>query len=1140
MVDAQRGSPSRIESGMGIKHTTRAGVRVRIHRSRFWSAVVILLVLLSVTLPSIFLPRTGAGVFTKSPKQSVARSDDHLTQSYGKLPLSFEPNQGQIQSSAKFVAHGADSDVYLTSNEIVLSLTKPKPSATAESSSASISKEGKGPRVLNHSHVDSESPRDEVRMKLAGGHAARIGGVDELPGTVNYFIGSNPKSWHTNIRTYRKVRYEEVYPGIDQVFYGSSQQLEYDFIISPGANPRTIKLEFAGQSDLTVDASGDLVLHAKGAQEIRLHKPFAYQEIGGGKQEVSARYAVGKKHQVRIEIGDYDASKRLIVDPVLSYSTYLGGSGNDAGFDIAVDSSGSAYVTGSTDSSEFSPLGGANAFIAKLSPDGTQRTYLAILGGSGDDTGFSIALDNAGAAYITGATNSIDFPVATSFQSSFGGGSQDAFVAKLSPDGSSVVYASYFGGSGSDSGFGIAVDSTGSAYITGSTDSPELSTLGNTDAFVTKLSPAGNTRVYSCILGGSGDDTGFDIAVDGQGSAYVVGSTDSKDFTTVNALQPNFGGAQDAFVAKLNPDGAALAYSTYFGGSGNDSGFGIAVDSAGSAYVTGSTDSPEFTSLGGRDAFVAKLSAAGNERTYFTILGGSGDDAGFCIAVDSSGNAFITGSSDSSNFTIANPVQANLGGSQDAFIARLNSSGATLDYSTLMGSSGNQAGFGIAIDNTGASYVTGFTSSSSFPTLSPLQAASGGSGDAFVQKISGAATPSTTVQFASSSYTVGEGDGQVNITISRSGDTTGGSSVGYATSDSAGLQNCNVINGLASSRCDYISALGTINFAAGETSKTIPILIVDDSYAEGNETFAINLSNASGATLGTQTFATITIVDNDTATGPNPNDVAGSFVRQHYLDFLNRQPDPSGLAFWTNQITSCGSNQSCIDAKRINVSAAYFLSIEFQQTGYLVERIYKAAYGDGTGTSTLGGPHQLPVPVIRLNEFLPDTQEIGNGVIVNQTGWEQVLENNKQAFTSEFVQRSRFTAAFPTSVTTAQFVDTLNTNAGGPLSSSERNQLVSDLSSGAKTRAQVLRAVAEDPVLNSAEFNRAFVLMQYFGYLRRNPNDPQDTDYTGYDFWLAKLNRFTNPGDDVLVRVQNAEMVKAFIVSIEYRQRFGP
>ncbi|HEY2972390.1 MAG TPA: FG-GAP-like repeat-containing protein [Pyrinomonadaceae bacterium] len=264
----------------------------------------------------------------------------------------------------------------------------------------------------------------------------------------------------------------------------------------------------------------------------------------------------------------------------------------------------------------------------------------------------------------------------------------------------------------------------------------------------------------------------------------------------------------------------------------------------------------------------------------------------------------------------------------------------------------------------------------------------------------------------------------------------------------------------------------------------------------------------------------------------NPIDDAEFFVRQHYSDFLNRQPDAAGLSFWTNQITSCGTDQACIEIKRINVSAAFFLSIEFQETGYLVERLYKSSYGDATGTSTIGGTsHQLLVPIVRFNEFLPDTQQIGQGVIVGQTGWEQVLQNNKQTFMDQFVQRSRFTTAFPLSMTAAQFVDTLNTNAGGVLSQTEHDQLVNELSTNAKTRAQVLRAVAEDMDLANAEKNRAFVLIQYLGYLRRNPNDPPDPDHSGYDFWLTKLNQFN--GNFV-----NADMVKAFIISAEYRQRF--
>jgi len=269
------------------------------------------------------------------------------------------------------------------------------------------------------------------------------------------------------------------------------------------------------------------------------------------------------------------------------------------------------------------------------------------------------------------------------------------------------------------------------------------------------------------------------------------------------------------------------------------------------------------------------------------------------------------------------------------------------------------------------------------------------------------------------------------------------------------------------------------------------------------------------------------------------------FVHQHYLDFLNRQPDQSGLDFWTNEITMCGTDQSCVDNKRINVSAAFFLSIEFQQTGYLVERIYKTAFGDATGTSTFNGTHQLAVPIVRLNEFLADKQQISLGVVVGQANWQRQLEDNKNAFAAEFVQRTRFTTALDTSLTPAQFVDKLFQNAGVTPSASERTTAINEFSGAADTtdltaRSRALRDVAENATLTTNEFNRAFVLMQYFGYLRRNPNDPQDSDYTGYDFWLTKLNNFTQPGDVALVRVQNAEMVKAFILSGEYRNRFGP
>src|SRR5256886_2760524 len=284
------------------------------------------------------------------------------------------------------------------------------------------------------------------------------------------------------------------------------------------------------------------------------------------------------------------------------------------------------------------------------------------------------------------------------------------------------------------------------------------------------------------------------------------------------------------------------------------------------------------------------------------------------------------------------------------------------------------------------------------------------------------------VQFGVPQFDVIESDGTVTITITRVGDTSTAASNDYRTAD-----------GTATEKGDYIFAAGTLSFAPSETSKSFTVLIINDAYQEGTETFSVSLSNPIGTTLGVRTTATVAIFDDDLSPpAANPIDQAGFFVREHYYDFLNRLPDASGLAFWTNEITSCGTDQACIDLKRVNVSAAYFLSIEFQQTGYLVERLYKVAYGDADGTSNFGGAHQLAVPISHFSEFLRDTRRIGQGVIVGQTGWETALENNKQAFASEVVQRSRFTTALPTTLTPAQFIDKLDQNAGKVLSPTER------------------------------------------------------------------------------------------------------
>jgi hypothetical protein len=380
------------------------------------------------------------------------------------------------------------------------------------------------------------------------------------------------------------------------------------------------------------------------------------------------------------------------------------------------------------------------------------------------------------------------------------------------------------------------------------------------------------------------------------------------------------------------------------------------------------------------------------------------------------------------------------------------------------------------------------------------------------------------VQFTASTAGVTEAPNttvKVDLLVTRTGDTAAAASVKYATT-----------NATATDRSDYEAAAGTLQFAAGETQKTVTVFIVDDSYSESAETFTVSLTSPVACTLGSIPTVTVTITSDDVGNGPNPFTNAGFFVRQHYLDFFNREPDSGGLAFWTNEIASCGSNAACIEVKRVNVSAAFYVSIEFQETGYLVYRMYKAGYANLDNNTA-------PVPV-RLADFLPDTQQIGNGVVVGVGDWQTKLNNNKIAFALDFVTRATFVAKHPTSLSPAAFVDALFANGGVVPTSGERTAAINEFGGAGNTtdtaaRGRALRLVAENATLTNQEFRKGFVLMQYFGYLRRNPYDAPETglDYGGYNFWLGKLNQFN--GNYV-----QAELVKAFITSDEYRLRFGP
>lgn len=567
--------------------------------------------------------------------KSVDAARGPIGAAYGRLPLSFEVNRGQAGRRVSFLARGPGWAWLLASNEAVLS-----------------SKSG------------------SLRMRLAGASPNRGGeSLQQLPGKANYFIGNDPKRWRTKIPTCAKVRFREVYPGVDLIYYGSQGQLEFDVVVSPGADPEAIRLDFSGADGIEPDAEGGLVLHATGGR-LRLRRPVVYQEADGARKHVPGRYALLSAHQVGFRVDGYDASKTLFIDPVLVYSTYLGAI-NSVGNGIAVDSAGAAYVTGATDSTTFA-AGGAlqpalrgptDVFVAKLNPEGTALVYATYLGGSDVEVPRGIAVDASGHAYVAGQVNSRDFPTAKAWRPVYAG-SSDGFLAKLDPQGSALVYSTYLGGSSIDIAIGIAADAAGNAYVTGETQSanfPVVNALrpgfagGIYDIFLAKLNPSGSP-LYSTFLGGGGSDRGFAVAVDSAGNAYLTGETDSPDFPTVNPAQPGLRGpGLDAFVTKVNAEGSALVYSTYLGGTGSEEGFGIAVDRAGSAYVTGfatGTDFPTFPrqACPGSDAFVTKLTPAGSAIVYSTCLGGRGDDGGRGIAVDAAGNAYVTGRTDSSDF----------------------------------------------------------------------------------------------------------------------------------------------------------------------------------------------------------------------------------------------------------------------------------------------------------------------------------------------------------------------------------------------------------------------------------------------------------------------------------------------------------
>jgi hypothetical protein len=727
----------------------------------------------------------ASSVSINSEQQKKAQ----VIKSYGAVPMSFEANRGQSDSQVKFQSHGGDYNLFLTSSEAVLV------TGTSKLASKNEKRQGRNERL-----TDARAGGNQVtpiRMKFIGGSSQpKLTGLEELPGKTNYFRGNNPRKWQTNIANYGKVKYASVYPGVDVIYYGNQQQLEYDIVLSAGADPRSIKLDIQGAQQIKVDSNGDLVLMTRDG-ELRQRKPICYQMVRGLRQEVAGRYDLSRKTQVGFKVDNYDTKLPLVIDPILVYSTFLGGYSEESANGIALDSSGNAYVAGSTSSYDFptvNPLQGGNAssnywsevFITKLNTTGTAIVYSTYLGGSENDAAYGIAIDSSGNAYITGDTTSPNFPItANAFDTTCGVDGNcdvngyprnDVFVTKINSTGSALIYSTYLGGANWETGTGIQVDNSGYAYVGGTTTSTNFPTQnplqaninGLADAFVTKVATDGTALVYSTYLGGVGGETAGSIALDSSANPHLTGFTNSTDFPLANPLQTSMAGTYDVFVSKLvyavNPVSGLpelhLDYSTYLGGASDDFGKGIAVDSAGSVYLAGATYSPDFPLANAYQStfimseydygnwphvYVSKMTTAVNPGTglpvlslaYSTFLGGSNDEAS-AITVDASGNAFVTGISGSTTFPLVNSLK--IQEAAGVFVTKINPIGSTLLYSTSFGSG---HGRGIAVDANGAAYVAGDTYRPDnlwhweFITSNSLQLRSG-QRDAFVLKLADA------------------------------------------------------------------------------------------------------------------------------------------------------------------------------------------------------------------------------------------------------------------------------------------------------------------------------------------------------------------------------------------------------------------
>ncbi len=802
---------------------------------------------------------------------------------------------------------------------------------------------------------------------------------------------------------------------------------------------------------------------------------------------------------------------------------------------------------------------GAEAFLTKISASGNSQIYSTYLGGQGADVGNAVAVDGDGNVYLAGSTTSIDFPVFQAIQPVIAPSTEpfvspDAFVTKVNSTGTSLIFSTYLGGDSSDVARGIALDASRNVYVAGHTNSANFPVANalqpgpgdqffNEDAFVTKLNAAGSSYMYSTYLGGAGDDEAYAIAVNGAGEAVVTGRTQSATFPLVSPIQSNLGGLADAFVTRFNAAGNALTFSTLLGGNEGEVAFGIGLDAGGNSYVVGTTSSADFPTLNpvhgfaaDTEVFVSRISAtvaisgrvtqAGNPNTGVsgvtvqlnaatTTTDANGNysfmdlDAGadYVVAVISPGHSYVPARvvlNDVLTNQTAHFVQYPQAAARSISGLVTDAQGSPVPNVLIKLHGGTDAAVNTGQDGrytfndvpAGFNYVVtpvkvGTVFNPSHINLEFFRFDSNNN-----NFVAGSATTNTAFRFDASNIVASEAAGTVTVTVIRSG-STAAASVSYQSS-----------HGTAHT-ADYNAVSGTLQFASGETSKTFSITLNDDSFRENPETVYLTLSNPQNGFLDEQSLSVLTITDDDpTSSIINPLDEARFFARQHYLDFLNREPDQGGWDYWTAQITDCGNDALCIHQRRIGVSGAFFVELEFQRTGYVVYRMHRAAFGNEANAPTLAK--------LTFEQFMADRP-----LIVDGPG----LPQSTIDFANAFVQRQSFLTEYPLSQTNAQFVNKVFDTAGLTPYATERQQQIDAMTNNGKTRAQVLLDVIEIVEFKDREYNRSFVLMEYFGYLRRG------VDLGGYNFWLNVLNN-QEPNN-------YRGMICSFITSEEYQQRFG-